>query len=960
MPEGIVGEFFACKSGTDADVLAMQVGDFYEFFGPDAELVGDELDLKVSEKSSGGEQYPMAGVPVDELTPYLRALVERGYRVAVADQHETDDGHARSVTRVVTPGTLLETTDAAARYLAGVVRHDGRYGLAFADVTTGRFLATSVGDAAAAAAELARFDPIEVLPGPDLRGDDGFLDRVRDATDGSLTLHDAAAFGPGRARHALGEQFGTGAVDSVGLDDAAASAAGAVVAYVASTGAGVAASMTRLRAYQPSDHVDLDATTQRTLELVETMAGDREGSLLATVDHTVTSPGRRRLREWLLRPRRDRATVERRLDCVEALSAAALARERVRDALDGVNDLERLASRAASGSADATDLLAVRDALDTFLALRETVASGRLADSPLAARLDGPDDAAAAALRDRIDDALVDDPPSTVTEGGLFRRGYDDDLDDLIERHEAAKAWIDELPEREQARTGITHLSVDRNRTDGYYIQVGKSETDAVPEAYREVKTLKNSRRYVTDELAEREREILRLEEARGDREHDLFVALREGVADRAALLQDVGRALAALDAFAALAEHAVTHDWTRPEVVEAGPLRITAGRHPVVETTTDFVPNDLRLQGPGSRSAHGETGATGDAADPSFLLVTGPNMSGKSTYLRGAALVTLLAQAGSFVPADAATVGVVDGIYTRVGALDELSGGRSTFMVEMEELSNILHSATDESLVILDEVGRGTATYDGISIAWAATEYLSGARAAAPTPKTLFATHYHELTELADRLDGVANAHMAVDGEPRSPSSGTRAAEERGGDVTFLRTVRDGPADRSYGVHVAELAGVPDPVTDRAREVLDSLRENEAIEVRGGGADDDGTRQVVFDLDTGGFRDASRAGGAGSDGGTAGRDTGQADSGVGGQVADGSAAADGSDGSAAADGTDGSAAADGTDGSAADLDPAAADVLADLRETAVAETPPVELMARVREWQQRLDGDEK
>ncbi|MFB6281930.1 MAG: DNA mismatch repair protein MutS [Haloferacaceae archaeon] len=943
MPEGIVGEFFACKSEADADLLAMQVGDFYEFFGEDAELVGEELDLKVSRKSSGGESYPMAGVPVDDLTPYLRALVERGYRVAVADQHETDDGHARSVTRVVTPGTLLEPTDAAARYLAGVVRTEGRYGLAFADVTTGRFLATAVADAAAAAAELARFDPTEVLPGPELRGDDGFLDRVRDATAASLSVHDAAAFGPGRARRALAEQFGEGVVGSVGLDDAAASAAGAVVAYVDATGAGVAASMTRLRAYEPSDHVDLDATTQRTLELVETMEGDREGSLLATVDHTVTSPGRRRLREWLLRPRRDPGTIGRRLDSVEALAGAALARERTREALSGVNDLERLASRAASGSADATDLLAVRDGLETFGTLVETVEGGRLAGSPLAAILGEPDGAAAAALADRIDGALVEDPPATVREGGLFQRGYDDDLDDLIERHEAAKAWIDDLPEREKARTGITHLTVDRNRTDGYYIQVGKSETDAVPDEYREVKTLKNSRRYVTDELAEHEREVLRLEEARAEREHDLFVGLRDAVAERAELLQDVGRALATVDALAALAEHAATNDWTRPRVVEPGPLRIEAGRHPVVEATTDFVPNDLRLAGAaggGGRDAGRDGGSATDAAsDPSFLLVTGPNMSGKSTYLRGAALVTLLAQAGSFVPADAATVGVVDGIYTRVGALDELAGGRSTFMVEMQELSNILHSATDESLVVLDEVGRGTATYDGISIAWAATEYLSAARATAPTPKTLFATHYHELADLVERLPGAANAHMA--------------AEERDGEVTFLRTVREGPADRSYGVHVAELAGVPDPVTDRARQVLDRLRADEAIEVRGADGSDanadadantgtgaGGTEQVVFDLDSGRIR--------GADGGE--RDAaGAAETDTGGDAArSGAGEAAGPGGPAAG----GSAGASGAAG-----DPAAADVLAELRETAVEETPPVELMARVREWQRRLDG---
>ncbi|MFB6156784.1 MAG: DNA mismatch repair protein MutS [Haloferacaceae archaeon] len=881
MPEGIVGEFFALKSEADADVLAMQVGDFYEFFGPDAELVGDELDLKVSRKSSGGETYPMAGVPVDDLTPYLKALVERGHRVAVADQHETTDGHARSVTRVATPGTLLETADASARYLAAVVRREGAYGLAFADVTTGRFLVTTVDDATAAGAELARFAPAEVLPGPDLRGDDAFLDRVREVTEASLTLHDAEAFAPGRAGHALREQFGPGAVGSVGLDDAGTAAAGAVLAYVESTGAGVTASMTRLQAYEPSDHVDLDATTQRNLELVETMRGDREGSLLATVDHTVTSQGRRRLREWLTRPRRDRERIERRLDCVAALASAALARERVRDSLDGVNDVERLASRAASGSADATDLLAVRDALGALPDLADVVEGSRLADSPLPGVLDGPDRGAAADLRERLDRALVEDPPSTVTEGGLFREGYDDDLDDLIGRHETALSWVEELPEREKARTGITHLSVGRNRTDGYYIQVGKSETDEVPDDYREIKTLKNSRRYVTDELAEREREILRLEEARGDLEHDLFVELRDDVAARAELLQDVGRALATVDALAALAEHAVNNDWTRPTVTEPGALSVEAGRHPVVEGTTDFVPNDLHLD-----------------RERSFLLVTGPNMSGKSTYLRQAALITLLAQAGSFVPADAATVGVVDGIYTRVGALDELAGGRSTFMVEMQELSNILHSATDESLVVLDEVGRGTATYDGISIAWAATEYLHNEVRA----KTLFATHYHELTTLADRLPRVENVHVA--------------AEERDGEVTFLRTVEPGPTDRSYGIHVADLAGVPGPVVDRADEVLDRLRAEKAVEARGG---NDGPVQAVFDLGSGEFRGARSADGGPGDGDRS----------------------------------------DRTGGPERDADaPAAADVLSELRGTAVDETPPVELMAKVREWQRRLDGE--
>jgi DNA mismatch repair protein MutS len=509
------------------------------------------------------------------------------------------------------------------------------------------------------------------------------------------------------------------------------------------------------------------------------------------------------------------------------------------------------------------------------------VADTRLADSPLTDVVDRPDRAAAADLRSALDSALVEDPPGTVREGGLFRTGYDDELDDLIEQYDQAREWLDGLADREKARTGITHLQVDRNRTDGYYLQVGKSETDAVPEHYREIKTLKNSRRYTTDELQERERELLRLEEARGDLEYDLFRDLRDRVAARAELLQAVGRTLATVDALASLAAHAAANDWTRPAVVDPGPLVVDAGRHPVVERTTDFVPNDVELD-----------------ADRGFLLVTGPNMSGKSTYMRQVALIVLLAQAGSFVPARSATVGVVDGIYTRVGALDELAGGRSTFMVEMQELSNILHSATEESLVVLDEVGRGTATYDGISIAWATTEYLHNQVGC----KCLFATHYHELTALADHLPRVANVHVAV-------------AEEETGDgeeITFLRTVEEGPTDRSYGVHVADLAGVPSPVVDRSRDVLDRLREDRAIEARGAATDaSDGresdTTQVVFDLETGGVRETAEA------------------------------------------------APDGADG----LDPAAEAVLDELASTPVAETSPVDLMARVREWQQRLDGPE-
>jgi DNA mismatch repair protein MutS len=837
--EGIVGEFFDLKEETEADLLAMQVGDFYEFFGEDAERVADELDLKVSQKSSHGSAYPMAGVPVDELTPYVAALVERGFRVAVADQHETGNGHARQITRVVTPGTALERTDAEAQYLASIVQGDEGYGLAFADVTTGQFHVTGVDGPDPRdrlLTEIYRFAPVEILPGPDVRTDDGLVERMRDRTDAMLTIHTTEAFAPGRARHRVREQFGGETLESVGVagDDAVVQAAGAVLSYVEETGAGVLASMTRLQTHGGGDHVELDATTQRNLELTETMQGDRGGSLLDTVDHTVTSAGGRLLGEWLQRPIQSRGELERRQSAVAALTEAAMAREELRDLLDGGADLERLASRAASGSAGARDLRAGAETLAILGDSLDLVAgTDRLADSALGDILGRPDHDGAAALATDIDTALVDDPPGTITQGGLISKGYDEELDEIVTRHEEARGWIETLPDREKERTGITHLTVDRNTTDGYYIQVGKSETDAVPEEYEPIKTLKNSERYTIPELEEREREILRLEERRHELERELFEELRARVADQSELLQSVGRALAETDVLASFATHAVRNDWTRPEVTDSRQLDIEAGRHPVVEQTTDFVPNDLHMDGAGA-------GTSRDGNPPrQFLIVTGPNMSGKSTYMRQAALITLLAQVGSFVPARSARIGLVDGIYTRVGALDELAQGRSTFMVEMQELSNILHSATADSLVILDEVGRGTATYDGISIAWAATEYLHNT----VRSKTLFATHYHELTSLADHLDQVYNVHVAAD--------------ESEGDVTFLRTVRDGPTDRSYGIHVADLAGVPEPVVDRSREVLDRLRQEKAIEAKGG---DSEPVQAVFDLESGEFQNAGEA----------------------------------------------------------------------------------------------------
>ncbi|PSP75964.1 DNA mismatch repair protein MutS [Halobacteriales archaeon QS_3_64_16] len=936
--DGIVSQFLALKRETDADVLAMQCGDFYEFFGDDAELVEDELDLTVSQKGAGDRSYPMAGVPLADLTPYLTALVERGYRVAVADQRETDSGFQRKISRVATPGTLLETTDADAQYLAAVVREGGdeneegsetaserdrarnddgnhtsgesrndegdgpkeisedggTYGLAFADVTTGRFHATTVKGGAAARTELHRFSPAEILGGPNASR--ALLEDVAGRIETTLTDYDAEAFAPGRARRRLADHFGERAGASAGLEDAAERAAGAILAYVEETGAGVLASMTRLGAYE--EDVSLDATTQRNLELAETMQGSREGSLLGTIDHTQTSAGGRLLRERLTRPLRDSKELEARQESVETLCGAALAREELRGILGEAYDLERLASRSVSGTVGPRDLLRVRETLALFPALDAAITDSRLAESPVAAVLDEPDRAAIDELERELDAALAEDPPRTASEGGVIKEGYDAAIDEVVSEYEAVIEWLEAFEAREKRRHGITHLQIDRNKTDGYYIQVGNSETGKTPKEYEEVKTLKNSRRYTTEDLGEREGELLRLEERRADLESKAFEQLRETVAAAAEVLQDAGRALARIDVAGALAVHAVRQDWTRPEFGGGG-IDVEAGRHPVVENTTEFVPNDTRLDD-----------------ERSLLLVTGPNMSGKSTYMRQTALIVLLAQIGSFVPARAAEIEPVDGIFTRVGALDELAQGRSTFMVEMAELSNILHSATAESLVVLDEVGRGTATYDGISIAWAATEYLHNRIKA----RTLFATHYHELTELVERLGQATNVHVA--------------AEEREGEVTFLHAIQEGAADRSYGVHVAELAGVPDPVVSRSNDVLRNLREENAIEARGGdpggGGSEDGThtesgsQQVVFDLGTGGFERGEPAGGGNEDG--------------------------------AGERTDGVSTEAATEPATESIDPAEERVLEELRDADLEGTAPIDLLGEIRAWQERLE----
>ena len=865
---GIVGEFEALKADADVDLLAMQCGDFYEFFGDDAEIVGRELDLKVTTKSSGGTQYPMAGVPIDDLTPYLRGLVERGYRVGVAEQYETDDGHAREIERIVTPGTLIETTDPSVVMVAIVEESPEEYGIAFADVTTGRCEVATITGANAAdrvLTECYRVDPVEVLAGPALR-DTSLVQRIADRTGARVTEHDSEAFAPHRAKSRTQNHYGADVLESLGLNTdtlTGVRAVGAILDYIEAAGVGVLPAMTRLRPYEQGETVALDVTTQRNLELLEPMLSDGI-SLLSVIDCTVSPAGGRCLREWIARPITDREQLEERLDRVDAFAESPLSRDRIRDHLGDCADIERLVSNATRGSVDARSLLALEITLKKVPVLIEAIQDDpNLGDSPLQADTRDVPRSTVASLAAELENAIARDPAAGITSGGIIRVGYDEELDAIIDRHNEAQDWIDALAERERSAHQITHLQVSRNRTDGYYIQVGNSETEKVPDSYREIKSLKNSKRYTTDELDRREREILQLEEARHELEYELFIDLREHVARSADALQRTGRFLARLDGWASLATHAVDRGWTRPSLVATGePIEIDGGRHPVVETTTEFVPNDTVL---------------GD--DNRIVLLTGPNMSGKSTFLRQTALITLLAQVGSFVPADQATIGLVDGIFTRVGAMDELSRGRSTFMVEMQELAHILHAATPDSLVILDEVGRGTATYDGISIAWAATEYLHNEVGA----KTVFATHYHELTELADHLPAATNQHVAVD--------------EQAGDVTFLRTVQDGPADRSYGIYVAKLAGVPRPVSTRAQDVLDRLRTDREVKARGGES-----VQAVFDVSEGTVKSTANP--------------------------------------------------------ASNLDPETERVLDELAGFPVVERSPLEVATRVAEWQERLAED--
>ena len=795
-PTPMMARYLEVKAEHPGTLLLFRMGDFYELFYEDAELAAGALGITLTSRDKGSPNpVPMAGFPHHALRTHLSKLIRRGHRVAVCEQMEdpaTAKGMVRrEVTQVVTPGTLTDDDlldPATSNFLAALHRpKKGGVGLAWLDVSTGRFVAADLAPADLPD-ELARVAPAELLiaegtAAPEAAVRPGCL----------VTERPAFAFGRDAAVERLRAHFGTGTLAGFDLDDAGpgVAAAAALLDYAAETQKAALPHIVKLAPYRCDDCLRIDGATRRSLELTRTLRdGGRAGSLLDVLDETRTAPGARRLADWLAEPLTDAAKIAARLDAVEELHDGARFRGDVREALGDAADLERLAGRAATRRASPRDL----DALARTLALLPNVKD--LLAGRSAARL-GEVDAAIDPLpdlRDRLAAALADDPPAVTGEGGMIRPGFSGELDDLRALAKGGKEWIAGYRAKEADRTGIGSLKVGFNKVFGYYLEVTATHRDKVPDDYTRKQTLKDRERYVTPELKEYEDKVLRAEERAVALEQELFAALREEVAGHVPALQATAGALADLDVLACFAHLAAGRRYVRPELTDEPTLEIVAGRHPVLDVLKpggEFVPNDTHLS-PADR----------------VHLITGPNMAGKSTYIRQTALIAVMAQCGSFVPADAATVGLCDRVFARVGAGDDLGRGQSTFMVEMTETARILNAATDRSLVILDEIGRGTSTYDGLSLAWAVTEHLHDAVRA----RTLFATHYHELTALDGDLPALSNRHVAV--------------AERDGEIVFLHTIRDGAASQSYGIHVAKLAGVPRPVLDRAAEVLHRLEE--------------------------------------------------------------------------------------------------------------------------------------
>jgi DNA mismatch repair protein MutS len=796
-------QYHRAKAENRDAILLFRMGDFYEMFFDDAILAAGILDITLTARGQGGkEPVPMCGVPVHAVDGYLARLVEAGHQVAMCEQVE-DPRKAkglvrREVVRVISPGTLthpdfLEAKDH--RYLAAFWSDEGGIGAAYLDLSAGDFQISELcGERRWEALEdqLASFAPREVLV-PEGAGLEEGLPMAR-LQGVPVRHHPAWAYDPETSHQALLAQMGTASLEGFGVVDRprAVRAGGALLHYLRQTQKDELAHINRVSVHQESDHMLLDAATLRNLEVVRSLQDSKKaGSLLGILDLTRTGMGGRLLKAWLLRPLRRIEPIQERHATVAELADRGAERDEIREALGDVLDLERLLCRVTMGSAHPRDLGGLRDSFARLPGLGRIL--GRLS-SPLARRMAGEFDDLGD-LADLLGQALDERPPVALREGGILRDGYHEEVDELRGLARDARSFLTDLEARERERTGITSLKVRFNKVFGYYIEVSKPNLPSVPEDYVRKQTLVNAERFITPELKEYEAKILHAKDRLVEMEYDLFLELRGKVAAAAGRVRSTAGAVATLDVLAALAEVAVRRDYVRPSMHEERRLEIRDGRHPVVEVLGGqerFVPNDTTL----------------DAARRQILVLTGPNMGGKSTFLRQTALICILAQAGSFVPARAAHLPVLDRAFSRVGASDNLAGGQSTFMVEMQETANILHNATGDSLVVLDEIGRGTSTFDGLSLAWAVVEQLH--QGDDRRPLTLFATHYHELTELDITLERVFNQNIAV--------------REWNDDVVFLRKVVDGAADQSYGIHVARLAGIPETVIRRAREVLENL----------------------------------------------------------------------------------------------------------------------------------------
>ena len=791
----MIQQYLRIKAEYPDILLFYRMGDFYELFFDDARRAASLLDITLTQRGeSGGQAIPMAGVPVHNLEPYLARLVRSGESVAICEQLEDPDQAKgpveRGVVRVVTPGTLTESTlleERANNFLAAAVppRRTGEpWGLAALDLSTARFTVAEPGSDESLGGELTRLDPAEIL----LPEGAALPATVPADFPGRVQARPEWSFHPDTDREYLNDQFGTRDLSGFGCDDldAGVRAAGALLIYARETQKGLLPHLRSLVPERSEDTVVMDAATRRNLEIDRTLSGEGDTHLVGVLDRTVTAMGARLLRQWLTRPLRSVEALRRRHQAVASLLDGGRFVE-LREVLDRVGDMERILTRVGLGSANPRDIKQLQESLAVLPELQSAL---NRHDSPRLAEL-------AASLPpqtewvDHLAAAMADQPPATARDGGFIRAGFDPELDELRDVGDNAGDYLARLEAEEREHTGIDTLKTAYNKVHGYYIEVSKSRLDKVPERYIRKQTLKNAERFVTPELKRFEEQALSAAERSLAREKALFDQLIEGLRGDLPTLQPLAQAVAEVDVLANFAERAETLDYVQPQWSEDQALTIREGRHPVVEAASaePFVPNDLGLDD-GRR----------------MLLITGPNMGGKSTYMRQVALIALMAHAGSFVPATEAVLRPVDRIFTRIGARDDLASGRSTFMVEMTETANILHNAGPDSLVLMDEIGRGTSTFDGLALAWASAERLAEHNRS----WALFATHYFELTDLAERLPTVANVHVA--------------AREYGDSVVFLHTVREGAADRSYGIQVGSLAGLPEPVLERARTLLTEL----------------------------------------------------------------------------------------------------------------------------------------